>query len=405
MPFFYQAHLLLLSIFLPSCTFAAPSRVSKHSFTVERIRNPNFQRYNGPKELWKTYQKYRMQAPPGLADFFGHQTGDSLLFDVAVEQVNGNSDAGVGLVPATPANNGIEYISPVTIGGQTINVALDSGSADLWVFSTELLAASVTGHQTYNPSLSPSFRVVPGANFSILYGDGTSAEGIVGTDTVDVGGATVTGQAVQLATAISPAFAEDTNLSGLLGLAFSQLSTVKPVKQRTFFENVMPTLAEPLFTADLRKDAVGAYEFGRIDASKFVGDLSWVPVDTSKGFWQVSTLGFCVGGNQTRLPASNAIVDTGTTIMLVSKEVVDGYYSQIPGAKRTAAAGGMTFPCNATLPDLVLDVGGVYAAKIKGADINFGQFKGDGTFSLPLAKRRVILILRRMLWRHPAHQL
>jgi len=378
--------LFLLFLWTP-WGLAAPSDIQKRSFKVDRIRNPNFRR-DGPKELLKTYQKYRMPIPQELLDSVGGLPGGVVSAEDAqpapqsfrLKQL-GAAQAGsaVGSVPATPANDGIEYISPIQVGGQTINVALDSGSADLWVFSTQLPALARVGHHAYNPSISRSFKPMPGANFSIVYGDGTSAAGNVGTDTVDVGGATVTGQSVQMATAVSSAFVQDTHLSGLLGLAFSQLSTVRPVKQKTFFENVMLSLAQPLFTADLRKDTPGAYEFGRIDPTKFLGRLSWVPADTHNGFWQVSTGGFVVGSGLTRLPTAQAIVDTGTTLMLVSKEISDGYYGKVPGAQRTPAAGGMTFPCNATLPDLLVDVGG-YTARVRGADINFGKFTGDSEF-------------------------
>ncbi|KAL2193934.1 aspartic peptidase domain-containing protein [Corynascus similis CBS 632.67] len=297
-----------------------------------------------------------------------------------VTKVDAIAQATVGLVPAIPAKGGIEYISPITIGGQTINVALDTGSADLWVFSSQLPASAQVGHQTYNPLLSPTFRHMPSANFSIIYGDGTSASGNVGIDVVDIGGATVTNQAVEVATAVSPVFVLDMNLSGLVGLGFSQLSTVKPVKQKTFFENVMPTLFQPLFTVDFRRDSASAYEFGIIDSSKFRGNLSWIPADTRKGFWQISSRGFAVGRLQKKLPVAQVIIDTGTTLMLVSKELANGYYSQVPGAKNTPAAGGTTFPCNTTLPDLLLDISPGYTARVRGEDINFGAFEGDECF-------------------------
>lgn len=379
--------LFLLFLWAP-LSLAAPSNIRKRSFKVDRVRNPNFKRHNGPRELFRAYQKYRMPIPQDLLDSLEDLTQDGegteslqsgapdSFGSKKVDATSQAANTAVGLVSATPRNEGIEFISPIQIGGQTINVVLDSGSADLWVFSTQLPAQARVGHQAYDPLLSPTFKAMPGAKFSIIYGDGTSASGNVGTDRVDVGGAIVTNQAVQMATSVSAAFVQDTNLSGLLGLGFSQLSTVKPTKQKTFFENVMPSLAQPLFTADLPKDAVGAYEFGRIDYTKFVGRLSWITADTSKGFWQVSTTGLKVGNGQTKLPAAQAIVDTGTTLMLVSKEFSDGYYSHVPGAKRTA--GGMTFPCNATLPDLLLDVGGVYTARVRGSDINFGVLQGDG---------------------------
>ena len=372
---------LLLFLWTPWIR-AAPS-IQKRSFRVDRIRNPNFARH-GPTELLRTYRKYRMPIPQGLLDSLGDDAEDGVVAEPVrlgapktphLKQSAAAGGHAVGLVSATPANQGIEYISPIMVGGQTINVALDSGSADLWVFSSRLPASAKVGHQAYDPERSSSFRPIPGANFSITYGDGTSAAGDVGTDTVDVGGATVMGQSVQMAKSVSPAFVRDMHLSGLLGLAFSQLSTVKPVKQRTFFENVIPDLVQPLFTADLRKGTSGAFEFGRIDSTKFTSRLAWIGANTSKGFWQVSTTGFTVGNGSTRFPESQAIVDTGTTLMLVSKEIFDGYYSHVPGAQQDI--GGMMFPCNAILPDLLIDVGGFYTARVNGAHVNFAKASGD----------------------------
>ncbi|AEO58338.1 hypothetical protein MYCTH_2118744 [Thermothelomyces thermophilus ATCC 42464] len=370
---------------------AASSGSQKRSFKINCTRNPTFKRFDGPRELLRSYRKFRMPIPQGLLDALEEGSENMILakgdvfqgpetLKVAHENAASRVAKSVGAVPAIPANGGIEYISPISIGSQTINVALDSGSADLWVFSSWLLASAKVGHQVYDPFLSSTFKPIPGANFSITYGDGTSASGTVGVDVVDVGGVTVLNQAVQMATAVSPAFVLDTNLNGLLGLGFSQLSTVKPVKQKTFFENVMPSLAQPLFTVDLRRSTTGTFEFGDIDVSKFTGSLSWVPANTKNGFWQVSSGGFVVGSLRQKLPVTQAIVDTGTTLMLVSKEMADKYYSQVVDAKSTSAAGGTTFPCNVTLPDLVLDVGPGYAARVRGADINFGTFQGDRCF-------------------------
>lgn len=44
---------------------------------------------------------------------------------------DGNDETGE--VVATPADNGAEYLSPVTIGGQKLNLNFDTGSSDLYV--------------------------------------------------------------------------------------------------------------------------------------------------------------------------------------------------------------------------------------------------------------------------------
>ncbi|KAK1773078.1 aspartic peptidase domain-containing protein [Copromyces sp. CBS 386.78] len=391
--------LFILSVLL-SLVVAAP--LTKRSFKIERVRNPNYKGRNGPRELLKAYRKYRMPVPQPLLDAMNNQTNGTLpIITTTTTQTDttqkcstpntpqpgasgssGTEAAGeVGVVTATPEQDDVEYLAPVKIGGQTINLDFDSGSSDLWVFNTQLSPQITRGHQVYNPAASKTFKLLQGQTFSISYGDGSAASGNVGTDVVEIGGVAVQNQAVELATKVSQTFIQDTQNNGLLGLAFSKLNTVQPQQQKTFFDNVLPSLAEPVFTADLRHNAVGAYEFGRIDNSKFTGALAWIPVNTAMGFWQFTTSAFSVGNSQAqRVAPAQAIADTGTTLMLVSQAVANAYYSQVQGARNDPNAGGVTFPCNTNLPDLFVDVGGRYMARIKGDDIRFAQIDATTCF-------------------------
>lgn len=347
----------------------------------------------------KAYQKFGMAVPEGLhlsvsgrRHKKGKHSGGAATGTVAgnsTTQTNSTSEAaapqtsGVGTVTATPVEpNDLEYIAPVTIGGQTLDMNFDTGSSDLWVFNTQLSAQTGQGHTLYDPTKSADFQLINGATFDISYGDGSGAAGNVGTDTVDIGGATVTGQAIEMATDVSDSFIQDTNSNGLVGLAFSKINTVSPQKQKTFFDNAMATLAEPVFTADLRQDAVGAYEFGKIDSTRFTGDLTWAPIDSSNGFWEFTSTTFSVGDGQAlNAIGGTAIADTGTTLMLVNAAVVNAYYSQVEGAVNNQQVGGITFPCDSVLPDLNVDVGGTYTATIQGKFINFAQVNADSKFS------------------------
>lgn len=289
-----------------------------------------------------------------------------------------------GTVEAKPEANDAEFISPVKIGGQTVNLDFDTGSSDLWVFNTQLGTGSGAGHRVFDPQRSQTFRLMPGASFNISYGDGSGAVGNVGTDVVDVGGASFPNQTVQLATAVSKSFVEDQNNDGLMGLAFSKINTVKPVKQATFFDNVKDSLAAPVFTADLRKAASGSYTFGTIDESKFKGPMAWIPVNTTQGFWQFTSERFAVNGGQpkTSTPGGQAIADTGTSLMIADPVMVQAYYNQVQGARVNAQDGSVVFPCNAKLPDLDVDIGGVYMAKVAGSDMVFADLGNGGKLTV-----------------------
>lgn len=283
-------------------------------------------------------------------------------------------------VTASPEANDAEYLSPVDIGGQTLNLDFDTGSADLWVFSTELPSSETEGHTTFDASKSDSFKKYDGATWKITYGDGSGASGDVGFDNVAIGGATATGQAVELATSVSRQFVSDQDNDGLLGLAFSNINTVSPKKQKTWFDTIKPQLEKPLFTADLEKDASGTYDFGKIDSSKYTGDIHYAPVDNSGGFWQFDSKTYSIGGDSSSCTTcSPAIADTGTSLLLVDDDVAKAYYAKVQGAKNDATQGGYTYPCSADLPDFGIAIGD-YVAVLKGSKLTYANVDSSTCF-------------------------
>jgi len=262
----------------------------------------------------------------------------------------------------------------------------DSGSSDLWVFSTTLGASSQSGHTTYDPSQSRTFQEMTGSTFNISYGDGSFSRGIVGTDLVDIGGATVTQQAIGLPTSVAESFVSDTASNGLVGLAFSKLNTIRPQQQKTFFDNVVGDLVQPIFAANLKHGVAGGYEFGNIDTTQFQGELTTVPVDSSQGFWEFSSTKVAVGNGQVqKVPdaSGSAIADTGTSLMIVDPAVVQMYWSQVNGAQNNDATGGIVFPCDSKLPDFQVAVGDTYMATIPGTLMNFARAGTDQNTGTP----------------------
>ena len=249
-----------------------------------------------------------------------------------------------------------------------------------WVFNTGLPARSQQGHTLYDPSKSTTVAEMQGSRFNVSYGDRSFARGPVVIDTVDIGGATVDKQAVGIPNTVSRSFIADVHSNGLVGLAFSSINTVRPERQKTFFDNVLPDLSQPVFTASLRAGVAGAYEFGNIDTSLFQGELATVPVDTTRGFWQFDSVQFAVGDGApqtTPTGSSTAIADTGTSLMLMDDEVVAAYYEQVEGAQQSPEVGGFVFPCTSGLPDLKVAVGGNYTATVSGKLMSFAQAGTD----------------------------
>lgn len=223
---------------------------------------------------------------------------------------------------------------------------------------------------------------MPEGSWDIQYGDGSGASGTVGFDTVDVGGATATRQAVELATVVSSAFVSDENNDGLLGLAFGKINTITPTQQKSFFENIADQLDEKLFTADLDVDASGTYEFGKLDSSKYQGELYTTPIDNGRGFWEFPSNSYSIGGKVSQSSTgSPAIADTGTSLIMVDDEVAKAFYSQIQGASMDSSQGGYTYPCDADVPSFGVEIGdGGFMATINGSDIEYARIGGGTCF-------------------------
>ena len=194
---------------------------------------------------------------------------------------------------------------------------------------------------------------------------------------MDVGGTTVTGQAVELAETISSEFAQDES-DGLLGLAFSSINTVTPDQQQTFFSNAESLLDSPLFTANLLKGEPGSYNFGYIDDSQYTGDITYTAVDNSQGFWGFTSSGYAIGSSSAVSSSTAAIADTGTSLLLLPDAVVSAYYAQVQGSSNSQSDGGYIFPCSATLPSITLTIEG-YGAVVPGDYMNYAPVSDGST--------------------------
>ncbi|KAK1782714.1 aspartic peptidase domain-containing protein [Copromyces sp. CBS 386.78] len=368
-----------------------------HSFKVSQIFNHKYQQKvkgKGIRDVAKIYEKYNLKLPDHLRQALLRVFADlgvkvpgtihALTDGLFPNETVGNQ----GEVEATPVEFDVQYLAPVQIGTppQTVMLNFDTGSSDLWVFSSETPAKQRKGQKIYNVTESTTAERVDGHVWRISYGDGSSSSGNVYLDKVSIGGVEVGKQAIESATYVSNSFTNDAASSGLVGLAFDSINQVKPRKQKTFFGNAIEDLAMPLFTANLNKAEPGNYNFGFIDPTEFVGPISFVEVNSSRGFWEFEVTGYTLPASNITEPNNKtdvfqsmphaAIADTGTTLLMLPQPIVDAYYTQIAKARSDNYYGGYVFPCNADLPDLILHIGS-YKARLTGDLIKYAPADTD----------------------------
>lgn len=150
------------------------------------------------------------------------------------------------------------YLTPITVGGQSFLVVVDTGSADTWLASSDFKCtvkrSQVTTNSTTLPSncnfgplytKSKTFISNPATTFSTTY-SGEYLEGILGTETITLANLTLTGQPFSIAT--SGFWIGDGQSSGLLGLAFPSASAL--LEKTT--PKLRPNDTTPVFTSLVR---------------------------------------------------------------------------------------------------------------------------------------------------------
>lgn len=125
--------IMLLLVTLAAIVLAAPTpgKIQKRSFLVPRSLNRAHPRgLNGPDAIRKVFRKYNFKIRDG---FIANTKSGPIPGGLAGLKIaaNNGSTNGSGTVAANPEDNAALFLSPVDIGGQTLNLDFDSGSSDL----------------------------------------------------------------------------------------------------------------------------------------------------------------------------------------------------------------------------------------------------------------------------------
>jgi hypothetical protein len=251
-----------------------------------------------------------------------------------------------------------QYYGSIGLGTpeQTFDVIFDTGSADLWVASSQC-DDSCGRHAKYDSSKSSTYKV-NGTSFDIMYGSGP-VSGFQSVDSLDMGGLMVKDQM----------FAEVTDASGLgaayrlgkfdgiLGMAFGILSVNKVP---TCFDNLVSQglVDEAKFAFYLGNSRLdkGELTLGGTDPAHYTGDITWVDL-SSPTYWEITMSGMKMGDTVYVDGSAKAIVDSGTSILTGPPSEVKKIADQI-GAKEIIAGEYLVACDYDTLPDMTFTIDG-----------------------------------------------
>ncbi|SCV56792.1 related to aspartic proteinase precursor [Fusarium fujikuroi] len=372
----FLAVLLVVSVASASASASAaasaatPQHKGRKGFSLEATKNSN-SKPDFVREWVAAHQKWGKGVSPETLSAF------SLLDDD-------------GRVDVKPLGADEIYIADVKVGNppQTLKMALDTGSADLWVQSTDTIyRANPEGPWAprYKPNSSKTSRRLRDAEWEVEYVDGTHANGIVYLDTVRLGDFELNNTAIQSAQIVAPRFERETELTGILGLAKSLPSNIDPPTP-SLLDKLRPLLADPVFTVDMRRNATGRFDFGYIDENRAKDNISWMATREDSPHWDVTfdTTAW-TGLRQVWMAHTfEATIDTGTTLLFLPGDLASMYWYDVPDMRVDPRLGdSFTFPCKFSndLPDLMFKVPGTeHVLRIPGPYLSYSTTDNDSDY-------------------------
>ncbi|EPQ54079.1 acid protease [Gloeophyllum trabeum ATCC 11539] len=295
--------------------------------------------------------------------------------NVSPSLLEASNPAKTGLLPVAWSDDEQSYYSVISVGNISFRVALDTGSADLWITSSACTTSACHSVPKYPLTYqSPSFASVNDNNtaFSVSFADGTAASGYVAREKVQLSNLTVPNQAFGMVSQSNVTMGSQ--MSGILGLGFPRLSTISNnvVNATPFFASLSQQgiVNYPLFGLSLTRNTSGTLTLGAIDSSvvKDVSQIEWNEVVAFSPFgternttsylqWAIPMGNILVNGSAiTPSPTyptaysnqSLALLDVGTPGIYGPYQDVSSIFSAIDGSRLvdTKDGGQWALPCD-----------------------------------------------------------
>ncbi|EFP90110.1 hypothetical protein PGT21_032443 [Puccinia graminis f. sp. tritici] len=272
-----------------------------------------------------------------------------------------DSSWGTSTVKTDSLQGDLLWSTTVNLGSssQPLRVNVDTGSADFFVFDPKCSTCALSTHSAFLYAQSSTFTPLVNISFNAQYADGGGVNGYLAQDSLSFGaGVTIPHQLFGLATDVS-GYWQSLGVDGLMGMGPDALSSFPPPNNQGVFTQLLKNkvISQPVIGIALTKastNSSGEFSFGKVNDQFIRGgssQLLWKNV-SSQNFWGTDLSGVFVDG--TNVMASDdpprAIVDTGTSLMLVSDKAAAGIHLRIPGAVMDSSNGIWRLPCSVATP-------------------------------------------------------
>ncbi|MCJ1313446.1 hypothetical protein MMC25_007124 [Agyrium rufum] len=226
------------------------------------------------------------------------------------------------------------YFSTLNFGSNNtpLILLLDSGAANTWVMGSDCKSVACGTHTTYGPSDSSTLETTS-ETFAFAYGSGTVGGNVV-TDTVSFAG-----NSIKLSFGSANTTSDTFNnypMDGILGLGRDKSNQLSSA---TFMETATSDkiFSSKLFGISLQRestsgDMLGEINFGAPDTTKYKGDLSWTTTVSDQVYWEIPADDITIDSKSAGLSGRTAIIDSGTSYVLIPPDDSAALHKLIPGA-------------------------------------------------------------------------
>ncbi|KAF2025455.1 acid protease [Setomelanomma holmii] len=234
----------------------------------------------------------------------------------------------------------------VTIGDskEEYHLLLDSAASNTWIMGQDCSTEACKTHNTFGKGDSSTLKT-QSTPFSVSYGTG-SVSGTLASDTLHIGPLSPV-LTFGLATTVSSEFSSYP-MDGILGIgrgAKTDGSINAPQVMDVLSSNNL--IGAKLYGIHLSRGTSvndGELNLGEVNKDRFSGDINWSDVvDNDTGFWEIKIDDAGVDGKTLGISGRTAIIDTGTSFILMPEPDAVKIHQQIQGYKQD----GETFsvPC------------------------------------------------------------
>lgn len=283
----------------------------------------------------------------------GNDSGHTLTLDVTkvpVKRDNNHKiiEANKPSAPNTVAlhqdGKDFSYFATVEIGseGQEMWMLLDTGGTNTWVFGSDCTSEACKQHRTFDES-SETFEKSD-HKWDVSYGTGT-VRGVLGNDTISIAGSDV-----KMTFGIASKASNDLisyPMDGILGLSRTNDSGFGAPTFMDALEN-SGQLKSNIISFRLSRAEDGGKDgqvtLGGVDKDKFTGDITYSSTVDDSDRWEIALDDASVNGIPCNFTKKSAVIDTGTSYVLIPPDDAKTLHSLIPGSKKSGS--NFEIPCD-----------------------------------------------------------